>query len=55
MTLWRKHPDSSGLAQPRTFIRVFVAPGELRSAIAFYEKLLGTETRHVHANPVKGR
>jgi predicted enzyme related to lactoylglutathione lyase len=43
MSLWRKNLDSSHLAEPRVLIRVYVAPGELDGAIAFYEKLLGVE------------
>jgi catechol 2,3-dioxygenase-like lactoylglutathione lyase family enzyme len=41
MSLWRKCMDSSHLAQPRVLVRVYVAPGEIDSAIEFYEKVLG--------------
>ena len=40
MSLWRKHMDSSHLAEPRTLVRVYVEPGELDAAIGFYEKLV---------------
>src|ERR1700727_229505 len=43
MSLWRKHMDSSHLAEPRTLVRVYVEPGELDGTIEFYEKLLGVE------------
>ncbi|MDT0321844.1 VOC family protein [Streptomyces millisiae] len=39
---WRTRNDSSTLAQPRVFIRVFLEPGRLDAAIAFYERLTGT-------------
>lgn len=42
-TLWRQSNDSSNLPAPRVMIRVFVAPGELESAVAFYEDLQGVE------------
>ena len=41
--LWRRDPDSSHRAEPRTFIRVFVEPGRLGPAVDFYERLLGVE------------
>lgn len=41
--LWRRDPDSSHRAEPRTFIRVFVEPGRLAPAVEFYERLLGVE------------
>jgi predicted enzyme related to lactoylglutathione lyase len=43
MSLWRKNLDSSHLAEPRSLLHVYVAPGELDGAIEFYEKLLGVE------------
>ena len=42
-TLWRRSSDSSNLPAPRVMIRVFVAPGELESAVAFYEDLQDVE------------
>jgi predicted enzyme related to lactoylglutathione lyase len=43
MSVWRRNLDSSHLAEPRTLLHVYVAPGELDGAIQFYEKLLGVE------------
>ncbi|WP_214416412.1 VOC family protein [Sphaerisporangium fuscum] len=40
--MWRLRNDSSGLAEPRVLIRVFVPPGELGKSIDFYERLQGT-------------
>lgn len=51
--LWRRHPDSSHLAGPRTFIRVFVAPAELEPTAAWYEQLLGVERDMVMPYPEK--
>ncbi|MEV0118693.1 VOC family protein [Streptomyces sp. NPDC050844] len=41
--MWRRSTDSSDLAEPRTFVRVFTGPGTLESVTAFYEQLLGVE------------
>ncbi|GAA2799177.1 VOC family protein [Saccharopolyspora taberi] len=45
--LWRRSDDSSQLAEPRTFIRVFVGADELETTTAWYERLLGVE-RDMH-------
>lgn len=37
--IYRKHPDSSYLTAPRIFARVFCKPGELLSAVRFYQTL----------------
>ncbi len=39
--LWRRVNDSSGFAEPRVFIRVYLEPGSIDAAIAFYEDLQG--------------
>ncbi|MCF2533995.1 VOC family protein [Yinghuangia soli] len=39
--VWRRVNDSSGLAEPRVLIRVFLAPGGLDAAVGFYEELQG--------------
>ncbi|MFF7247326.1 VOC family protein [Embleya sp. NPDC008237] len=41
--MWRRSNDSSTLATPRAFLRVFVEPGGLEAATAFYEDLQGVE------------
>ncbi|GAA1902314.1 glyoxalase/bleomycin resistance/dioxygenase family protein [Streptomyces durmitorensis] len=41
--MWRRSTDSSGLTEPRTFVRVFTGPGTLESVTAFYEQLLGVQ------------
>ncbi|WP_345578770.1 hypothetical protein [Nonomuraea rosea] len=41
--MWRKRNDSSGLAEPRVLIRVFVEPGEMGKSIDFYERLQQVE------------
>ncbi|MEU0938269.1 hypothetical protein [Embleya sp. NPDC005971] len=41
--VWRRSNDSSTLTTPRAFLRVFVEPGELEAATAFYEGLQGVE------------
>lgn len=41
--LWRRSNDSSGLTEPRAFVRVFTGPGTLDSVTVFYEQLLGVE------------
>ncbi|MEV0322723.1 VOC family protein [Streptomyces sp. NPDC050658] len=41
--MWRRSNDSSALAAPRAFIRVFTGPGTLESVTAYYEQLLGEE------------
>lgn len=33
--LWRRVNDSSGFAEPRVFIRVYLEPGSIDAAIAF--------------------
>ena len=38
--LWRRVNDSSGFAEPRVFIRVYLEPGSIDAAIA-YEDLQG--------------
>ena len=38
--LWRTRTDTRG-QPPRVMIRVFVAPGELETSVAFYEQLQG--------------
>ncbi|TDC76282.1 VOC family protein [Streptomyces hainanensis] len=38
---WRTRNDSSGLADPRVFVRVFLAPGRLEAAVPFYERIQG--------------
>ncbi len=40
--LYRRQPDSSVLAAPRIFARVFPPLGTLVSAVRFYESLTGT-------------
>ncbi|KUL53730.1 MULTISPECIES: hypothetical protein [unclassified Streptomyces] len=42
-TMWRRRNDSSGLAEPRPFIRVYTGPGTLDALAASYERLLGVE------------
>lgn len=37
--LYRRHPDSSGLTEPRMLVRVFCDPGELVKTVRFYEGL----------------
>jgi predicted enzyme related to lactoylglutathione lyase len=37
--LYRRHPDSSVLAAPRIFARVFCDPGTLAATVRFYETL----------------
>ncbi|WP_242111754.1 VOC family protein [Luteimonas aquatica] len=39
--LWRERNDTRGLKTPRVMIRVFVPPGTLDEAVAFYERLQG--------------
>lgn len=51
--LWRRQTDSSGLAEPRTFIRIFVAPEAIESTTAWYERLLATERDMVMPYPEK--
>lgn len=51
--LWRRHPDSSHLTAPRTFVRVFVAQAELEPTTARYEQLLGVERDMVMPYPEK--
>ncbi|MGW1995095.1 VOC family protein [Embleya sp. NPDC001921] len=41
--MWRRSNDSSTLATPRAFLRVFVEPGDLERATTFYEELQGVE------------
>ena len=41
--LYRLQPDSSTLASPRIFSRVFPELGRLRHTVEFYESLVGTE------------
>lgn len=41
-SLWRRVSDSSELKEPRVFIRVYLEPGQLDSAVAFYERLQST-------------
>ncbi|WP_219690241.1 VOC family protein, partial [Streptomyces anatolicus] len=41
--MWRRHNDSSALAEPRPLIRVYTGPGTLDAVAASYERLLGTE------------
>lgn len=41
-TLWRRVSDSSGLREPRVWIRVYLEPGRIDAAIAFYENLQST-------------
>lgn len=41
-SLWRRVSDSSGLKEPRVFIRVYLEPGQLDATIAFYERLQST-------------
>jgi uncharacterized glyoxalase superfamily protein PhnB len=41
--VWRLSNDSSGLTEPRVLIRVFLPPGALDDAVAFYERLQGRE------------
>ncbi|WP_427891865.1 VOC family protein [Kribbella sp. GL6] len=53
-TLWRLNPDSSELQHPRTFIRVFVAPGELSSTVTFYETLLQVKADMRMPYPARG-
>ncbi|MER5771343.1 VOC family protein [Streptomyces sp. NPDC001985] len=51
--VWRKRTDSSGLAEPRVLIRVFVAPGELDDSIAFHERLQAVEADGRFGFPAK--
>jgi predicted enzyme related to lactoylglutathione lyase len=37
--IYREHPDSSDLAAPRIFARVFCQPGQLIETVRFYEQL----------------
>lgn len=41
--LYRRNPDSSTLARPRTLVRVLAAPGELGAVVDFYSALTGAE------------
>ncbi|KOT97546.1 glyoxalase [Streptomyces sp. NRRL F-5755] len=51
--VWRKRTDSSGLAEPRVLIRVFVEPGGLDASIAFYERLQDREADARFSFPAK--
>lgn len=42
--LWRRVNDSSGFAEPRVFIRVYLEPGSIDAAIAFYETCRASPT-----------
>lgn len=53
-TMWRHRNDSSGLAAPRPFIRVYTGPGTLDTLAASYERLLGTERDMWFTYPEKG-
>ena len=52
--LWRRDPDSSTRTTPRPYVRVFVPPGGLDDAIAFYEQLQGVEVDLRTPYPEKG-
>ncbi|MGW7552498.1 VOC family protein [Streptomyces rimosus] len=52
-TVRRKRTDSSGLAEPRVLIRVFVEPGGLDASIAFYERLQDREADARFSFPAK--
>ncbi|MFI6344629.1 VOC family protein [Streptomyces sp. NPDC050560] len=39
--MWRVSDDSSGLREPRVFIRAFLEPGTLERAVACYERAQG--------------
>ncbi|MFI9584655.1 VOC family protein [Streptomyces sp. NPDC052236] len=51
--VWRRSNDSSGLAEPRAFIRVFTGPGTLESVTTFYEGLLDTKRDMWFTYPAK--
>ncbi len=52
--LWRRVNDSSGFAEPRVFIRVYLEPGSIDAAIAFYEDLQGVATTLASTFPGNG-
>ncbi|MFF3642245.1 VOC family protein [Streptomyces sp. NPDC002564] len=52
-TMWRRRNDSTDLAEPRPFLRVYTGPGTLDAVAASYERLLGTERDMWFAYPEK--
>ncbi len=52
-TMWRRRNDSSDLARPRPFVRVYTGPGTLDALAASYERLLGTERDMWFTYPAK--
>ncbi|MFI6688118.1 VOC family protein [Streptomyces sp. NPDC050485] len=50
----RRSNDSSSLASPRAFVRVFTGPGTLGGLTRFYEEVLGVERDMWFSYPEKG-
>ncbi|MFJ8308463.1 MULTISPECIES: VOC family protein [unclassified Streptomyces] len=50
----RRSNDSSALASPRAFVRVFTGPGTLEELTVFYEEVLGIERDMWFTYPAKG-
>ncbi|WP_189968670.1 VOC family protein [Streptomyces violascens] len=50
----RRSNDSSALAAPRAFIRVFTGPGTLEELTRFYEEVQGVERDMWFTYPAKG-
>ena len=49
--IYRKHPDSSYLDNPRVFVRVFCRTGELEKTADFYKTLTGAGSTWTRTSP----